>query len=474
MSDRTNVNELKSVHFIGVGGAGMSGLALVLHERGCSVTGSDLKESRYVRRLEKAGVKVYVGHDASLIDELTPELIVISSAIPESNPELARARELGIDVWHRAEMLSALSVDAPLTVAVAGTHGKTTTSSMVATMLDEMELDPTFLIGGILEGYNTNAKSGTGAFVAEADESDGSFLVLDPNVVVVTNVEAEHLDHYGTLENVEKAFAEFISLVGEDGSAVVCAEDEHLLELAQSTGRKIVSYGFGRGVDYRCRELSRRRRGLETLMSVTVPDGREIQVTILANPGRHNILNATAALAVAGVLGLDLEKAAKALSLYRGTLRRFTVVGETGGITVVDDYAHHPTEILCTLDAASSLDFERTIVVFQPHRYTRTRDLLDEFGASFDKTDKLYVMDVFSAGQMPIPGVSGKSVANAVSEHNSLADVSYIRTRKELIAELCQTLREGDLLITMGAGDVTTFGPSFIEECTHRLEQSGL
>ena len=247
--ESTMAPTFKRAHFIGIGGAGMSGIALVLHERGFTVTGSDLKTSRYIRQLTRAGVSIHIGHEASTIDAVSPDVVVVSTAIPETNPELMRARELGIPVWPRAKMLSALSWGYT-TVAVAGTHGKTTTSSMVATMLDRMELDPSFLIGGIVEGYDTNGKNGSGAyFVAEADESDSSFLFLDPNVVVVTNVEADHMDHYDSLEQIEETFCTFMGLVGPDGTVIVCGEDPRLVELARSTGRTVLTYGFSDACD---------------------------------------------------------------------------------------------------------------------------------------------------------------------------------------------------------------------------------
>ena len=305
----TSAPEFKSAHFIGIGGAGMSGIALVLHERGYAVTGSDLKTSRYIRQLTRAGVKVHVGHEAATIDEVKPDVVVVSTAIPESNPELVRARELGIPVWPRAKMLSALG-HGYTTVAVAGTHGKTTTSSMCATMLDRMGLDPSFLIGGIVEGYDTNGKNGSGDyFVAEADESDSSFLFLNPNVVIVTNVEADHLDHYSGIEEIEATFAKFMSLVGEDGTVIVCGEDPHLVELAKSTGRHVLSYGFAESNDIVCMHPD--VKGIQSDFIVRFEDGTEHAVEIKSNPGRHNMLNATAVLTVAHVLGLDIDAAAK-------------------------------------------------------------------------------------------------------------------------------------------------------------------
>jgi UDP-N-acetylmuramate--alanine ligase len=462
MPDRTNDLPFSRAHFIGIGGAGMSGIALVLHERGCTVTGSDLKTSRYVRELEDAGVEVHVGQEPSTIDEVSPDVVVTSTAIPDTNPELIRARELGIDVWPRAKMLSALSVGRT-TVAVAGTHGKTTTSSMVATMLDSLGLDPSFLIGGIVEGYGTNGRNGSGdLFVAEADESDGSFLFLDPDIVVVTNIEADHLDHYGTLENLEKTFCEFMASVGETGTVVVCAQNPHVAELARSCGRHVVTYGTDEGCDYVCRPADA-HHALESHLAVRLPGGGEEQVTIHANPGIHNMLNATAALAVADVLGLDTCKAATALSSFAGVRRRFTHVGDIDGITVVDDYGHHPTEVAATLAAARSLEFDRIVVVFQPHRYSRTQSLAPLFAHAFDDADVLYVMDVFSAGEMPIPGISGKTVANEVESSDQGPQVSYAPNRHRLIQRLVSELRPGDLLVTMGAGDVTVMGPDFIE-----------
>lgn len=472
MPEITNVT---SAHFIGIGGAGMSGIALVLHERGCRVTGSDLKSSHYVRELEAVGIDVRVGHDAAVIDEVAPQVVVTSTAIPETNPEVVRARELGVPIWPRAKMLSYLS-GASTTVAVAGTHGKTTTSSMVATMLDKMGLDPSFLIGGVVEGYGTNGRNGAGEhFVCEADESDGSFLYLHPNVAVVTNIEADHLDHYGTLENIEKTFCTFMGLVGDAGTVVVNGDVPHYAELARSTGRRVVTYGFDPSCDYVCLPEPS-NHALASSFSVRLPDAekdgaaanRTVRVTIAANPGRHNMANATAAIAVAEALGLDAAQAAAALSQFKGARRRFTHVGDVAGVTVVDDYGHHPTEIRATLAAAADLPFKRIVCVFQPHRYSRTQALASEFGTAFDQADVLRVMDVFSAGEMPIPGVSGKTVVEAVRHTGNVADVVYVPNRRRLIEGLCDLVRPGDLLITQGAGDVTLVGPAFIDAMRER------
>lgn len=467
MTEVSSNAKIESAHFIGIGGAGMSGIALVLHERGCKVTGSDLKASHYVRELEDAGIEVHVGHEASTIDAVMPQVIVTSTAIPETNPEVLRARELGIHIWPRAKMLSYLSNDA-LTVAVAGTHGKTTTSSMVATMLDKLGLDPSFLIGGVVEGYDTNGKNGDGGyFVCEADESDGSFLYLNPDVVVVTNIEADHLDHYGTLENIEKTFCKFMDLVGEKGTVIINGDNPHYAELARSTGRRVVTYGFDESCDYVCRPEDTHHK-IESNFSVATPSHGEVHVTIAANPGRHNMANATAALAVADVLGQDVDEAVRALSQFKGARRRFTHVGDVAGVTVVDDYGHHPTEVAATLAAAKDLQFSRIVCVFQPHRYSRTQVLADKFAHAFKDVDVLRVMDVFSAGEMPIPGISGKTISSGVAATGEVADVEYVPNRRKLVEELVDLVRPGDLLITQGAGDVTQIGPLFIEAMRER------
>ena len=460
MAQETNARPFERVHFIGIGGAGMSGIALVLHLRGFHVTGSDLKASKYTRALVKEGIEVFVGHHARTIDEVKPDVVVISTAIPQSNPELVRARELGIEVWHRAKMLSFLSGDA-ITIACAGTHGKTTTSSLAATMLERMNLKPTFLIGGIIDGYETNGNSGEGPyFVAEADESDGSFLNLDPNVVIVTNIEADHLDHYGSLEAIEKTFVQFMGSVPEDGHVIVCGENPHVPELARSCGRPVLTYGFGEGNDVVC--TPKEGEGVNAF-SVRLPDGHEYSLHLDHNPGLHNCLNATAVLTLAYVLGLPCDEAAQAISSFAGVHRRFELVGEVDGVRVIDDYGHHPTEIAATLAAAKSLGFKRVRVAFQPHRYSRTESLAAEFGPAFDNADELVVLNVFAAGEVPIPGVSGKTVFNAVLAHRPDAQVSYMPDRHTVVDHMVKTARPGDLIITMGAGDVTLLGPAIVE-----------
>ena len=465
MADTSVQKTVKSAHFIGIGGAGMSGIALVLHERGCKVTGSDLKHSHYVRELEAAGIPVSIGHEAATIDAAMPEVVVTSTAISESNPEVVRARELGIPIWPRAKMLSYLS-GAAKTVAVAGTHGKTTTSSMLASALDALGADPTFLIGGIVRAYGTNAHSGTGDhYVVEADESDKSFTYLSPKAVLVTNIEADHLDHYKDLDEIYDKFHDFMGLVPEDGVIVACGEEPHVVEIARSEGRRMYTYGFSEGCDVRI--TSYEPHGIGSRYTAVMPDGTQVEGTIKQNPGRHNVLNATGVVTLLWALGFDAAKVAQALSGFAGVRRRFDLVGEVGGVTVVDDYAHHPTEIAATISAAAGLGYKHVHVLFQPHRYSRaplfTQVLHDEFGAAFDKADSVTFMDVYPAGEAPVPGVSGKTFLNVVLEHEGHPQADFVAHRVDVVPHLMDKLQPGDLVITMGAGDVTAMGPQIID-----------
>lgn len=461
MSDRTYA------HFVGIGGAGMSGIARVLHDRGLPVSGSDLRESRYSHALRDAGIPVTIGHDASYLGN--PEVVVVSSAIPESNPEVVEARRRGLPLWPRAKMLARLAEDRS-TIAIAGTHGKTTTSSMVATMLAGMGLDPTYLIGGEVCAFGTNAACGGGEhYVVEADESDGSFLYLDPFIAVITNVEADHLDHYGTLVALEDTFERFAARTVSGGAVVVCADDGRAVALARRSGARVVTYGCAEDADVRCTGL--RRHGAGHLFTLTPSGGLSCEATIDV-PGTHNVLNATAALAVAHVLGLDISSAVDALAGYAGVRRRFDLVGEEGGVRVVDDYAHHPTEVRATLAAARSAGADRVWVVFQPHRYSRTEALAAEFGAAFSEADRIILMEVYSAGETPIPGVTGKTLVEEVLLSDPRSRVSYLPHRSDIPLFLSRYSREGDLVITMGAGDVTALGPEILRALHEETEAS--
>lgn len=455
---------IKQVHFIGVGGVGMSGIARVAHDQGMQVSGSDIKESRYTKQLREAGITVFIGQKAENIPEGNP-VIVISTAILENNPELIEARRRGLEIWHRAQMLAHLGVGLD-TLAVAGTHGKTTTSSMLASALDALGADPTFLIGGIVRAYGTNAHSGTGDhYVVEADESDKSFTYLSPKAVLVTNIEADHLDHYKDLDEIYDKFHDFMGLVPEDGIIVACGEEPHVVEIARSEGRRMYTYGFSEGCDVRI--TSYEPHGIGSCYTAVMPDGTQVEGTIKQNPGRHNVLNATGVVTLLWALGFDAAKVAQALSGFAGVRRRFDLVGEVGGVTVVDDYAHHPTEIAATISAAAGLGYKHVHVLFQPHRYSRaplfTQVLHNEFGAAFDKADSVTFMDVYPAGEAPVPGVSGKTFLNVVLEHEGHPQADFVAHRVDVVPHLMDKLQPGDLVITMGAGDVTAMGPQIID-----------
>ena len=455
---------IKQVHFIGVGGVGMSGIARVAHDQGMQVSGSDIKESRYTKQLREAGITVFIGQKAENIPEGNP-VVVISTAILENNPELIEARRRGLEIWHRAQMLAHLGVGLD-TLAVAGTHGKTTTSSMLASVLDALGADPTFLIGGIVRAYGTNAHSGTGRhYVVEADESDKSFTYLSPKAVLVTNIEADHLDHYKDLDEIYDKFHDFMGLVPEDGVIVACGEEPHVVEIARSEGRRMYTYGFNEGCDVRI--TSYEPHGIGSRYTAVMPDGTQVEGTIKQNPGRHNVLNATGVITLLWALGFDAAKVAQALSGFAGVRRRFDLVGEVGGVTVVDDYAHHPTEIAATISAAAGLGYKHVHVLFQPHRYSRaplfTQVLHDEFGAAFDKADSVTFMDVYPAGEAPVPGVSGKTFLNVVLEHEGHPQADFVAHRVDVVPHLMEKLQQGDLVITMGAGDVTAMGPQIID-----------
>ena len=455
---------IKQVHFIGVGGVGMSGIARVAHDQGMQVSGSDIKESRYTKQLREAGITVFIGQKAENIPEGDP-VVVISTAILENNPELIEARRRGLEIWHRAQMLAHLGVGLD-TLAVAGTHGKTTTSSMLASALDALGADPTFLIGGIVRAYGTNAHSGTGDhYVVEADESDKSFTYLSPKAVLVTNIEADHLDHYKDLDEIYDKFHDFMGLVPEDGVIVACGDEPHVVEIARSEGRRMYTYGFNEGCDVRI--TSYEPHGIGSRYTAVMPDGTQVEGAIKQNPGRHNVLNATGVVTLLWALGFDAAKVAQALSGFAGVRRRFDLVGEVGGVTVVDDYAHHPTEIAATISAAAGLGYKHVHVLFQPHRYSRaplfTQVLHDEFGAAFDKADSVTFMDVCPAGEAPVPGVSGKTFLNVVLEHEGHPQADFVAHRVDVVPHLMDKLQPGDLVITMGAGDVTAMGPQIID-----------
>jgi UDP-N-acetylmuramate--alanine ligase len=466
ITDRKEVllSQVRRVHFIGIGGSGMSGIALVAHERGIKVTGSDLKESRYMRSLLRANVQVTVGHDAANVSDSSIDVVVVSSAIPPKNPEYRAAVERGLEIWPRARMLAYLS-RGHRTLAVAGTHGKTTTSSMLATALDRLGADPTFLIGGVVDGYDSTARAGEGDFfVVEADESDGSFTWLDPTLAIVTNVEEDHLDHYTSLDEIRAAFGSFLGKLMPDGIVIVWNGSPQLVELAVNSERRICTYGLEESSSVRCEP-----KGVYDF-DVVFADGQRCSLSLSVSPGVHNMLNATAVMAALDVLGFDREAAASAIGAFSGVRRRFDFIGEVARVTVIDDYGHHPTEIAATLKAASALDYRRVHVLFQPHRYTRTRALAGEFARAFDDAGTISFMEIYSAGEAPIPGVNSDALAEAVLEYNPEADVRVIRHRTDVPEMMAAIAEPGDLIITMGAGDVTVLAPFILEALERRRD----
>ncbi len=453
-------------HFIGVGGAGMSGIAKVLHERGVAVTGSDLRLSRYAEALREEGIEVSVGHEAGNLGD--PEVVVVSSAIPESNPEVVEARRRDIPVWPRARMLAELAGERR-TLAVAGTHGKTSTSSMLVAALDATGADPTFLIGGELNDVGSNARCGSGdLYVVEADESDGSFLHLKPFLALITNVEADHLDHYGTFDAVIETFGSFLGRVRPEGVAVLCAEDPVLVGLADGCPARVVTYGDSDDADVRLAGAD--AKGTGHRFEVSFPDGSTVSARI-GVPGRHMVLNACGVLASVWALGSDVEAAARGLAGFTGVKRRFETIGDVGGVTVVDDYAHHPTEVRATLRAARDAGYERVWVVFQPHRYSRTASLGDDFGEAFGDADRVVLMDVYSAGEAPVPGVSGKTVLDSLLFRAPRTQAAYFPHRGDVAPYVASRVRRGDLVMTMGAGDVTTVAPEIVREMSNRADE---
>ena len=449
MSDASPLAGLDRVHFIGIGGAGMSAIAKVLAARGVDVRGSDLKDSRTTLALRALGARVAVGHRAENVGDAN--VVVVSSAIPGGNPELRAARERGVVVLQRAQLLAILMRERR-GIAVAGTHGKTTTTSMIAVILQGAGLDPTFLIGGDLNEQGTNAHHGTGEWlVAEADESDGSFLWLAPQVAVVTNVEADHLDFYSGEPDIRAAFAAFAEGLPPDGVLIACADDPGAAALLNGHGGRAVAYGLDAG---RLRAAVLERGAIGTRSKVSL-DGAEVGELRLRVPGDHNVRNALAAVAAALEAGVPFDVAAGALASFTGVARRFQMRGAADGVTLVDDYAHHPTEVAATLAAARERGWRRVIAVFQPHRFSRTRHMGAALGASLAGADLAVITDVYGAGEEPEPGVTGKLVVDGLLAAKAGAQAAYIPSRRVLPGLVVARARPGDLVVTIGAGDVT-------------------
>ncbi len=445
------------IHFVGIGGIGMSAIAEVLLQEGVRVSGTDRAPGLTVRRLETLGARVAGKHAAEHLGNA--EWVVVSSAVPPDNPEVAAARARRLRVLTRGEMLAQLMAGKE-GIAVAGSHGKTTITALLTTCAIDAGLDPTAIVGGRLVSLGTNARHGNGPYlVAEADESDGSFLLLKPQVAVVTNIDPEHLDHYKTLDGVIDAFARFVGSVPDTGLVVLCADDPNVAALRHRAVAPVTTYGLGLEADWRATSVH--HQGWTSRFDVVYKGTRLGRVTINL-PGRHNVLNALAVLATCHRLEVPFATVAGSLERFQGVERRFQRKGEACGVLVIDDYGHHPTEIDATLEAArNAFPGRRLVVVFQPHRFTRTQALLDAFTRAFDHADVLVVTDVYSAGESPIPGVTGGRLAEAVGARHS-GQVAYVTRVDDVLDQIEPWLKPGDVLMTVGAGDVWKVGEGFL------------
>jgi UDP-N-acetylmuramate--alanine ligase len=449
------MGRVRRVHFVGVGGAGMSGIAEVLHNLGYAVSGSDMRENAVTRRLAEMGVQVFIGHDAGHVADC--DVVVVSTAIPAENPEILAAREHRIPVVPRAEMLAEL-MRFRFGIGVAGTHGKTTTTSLTASLLAEGGLDPTFVIGGQLNSAASHAQLGKGYYlVAEADESDASFLYLQPSMAVVTNIDADHLSTYeGDFERLRQTFIDYLHHLPFYGLAVLCLDDPQVRSILEEVTRPVITYGIDTAADVRASQL--RQEGLQTHFMVERPGHAQAMAVTLNLPGRHNVLNALAAIAIATELGVSDAAMQRALAEFQGIGRRFHLVGEipapAGRVLLVDDYAHHPREIAPTLAAArAGWPGRRLVVVFQPHRYTRTHDLFDDFIEVLSAVDVLLLCEVYAAGENPISGADGRALARGIRARGQV-DPVFVADLATLPAVLGDILQDGDILLTLGAGDI--------------------
>jgi UDP-N-acetylmuramate--alanine ligase len=455
-TSRFKTRHTARVHFVGIGGIGMSGIAEVLLNLGYVVSGSDLKESEVTKRLVSMGARIEYGHRAENL--LDSDVVVVSSAVRKDNPEVVAARQRKIPVIPRAEMLAEL-MRLKYSVSIAGSHGKTTTTSMVASVLAAAGKDPTAVVGGKVNVIGSNARLGKSELmVVEADESDGSFLKLHPSIAVVTNIDPEHMDHYHTLDALKNAFTEFCNRVPFYGLNVLCLDHPNVQALLPHIEKRVVTYGTVHTADYRVEGIE--LDGYSTYFHAFRHDTDLGEFTVKM-VGAHNAMNALAVIAVAEELDVPLDVVRKALSEFGGVQRRFTIKGEARGVMVVDDYGHHPAEVRATLAGARRAFGRRLVVAFQPHRYTRTHDLMDDFVSAFNDADVLFLTNIYAAGEDPIPGVSGKSLADAVVAHGH-RDVSFVEKRADLASAIAARIKEGDIVLTLGAGDITQVGPDLL------------
>jgi len=466
--------KVQRIHFVGIGGIGMSGIAEVLLNLGYRVSGSDLRDSPVTQRLASLGAIIFIGHRTENVTG--SEAVVTTSAVSRDNPEIQAARAQHIPVIPRAEMLAEL-MRLKYGIAIAGMHGKTTTTSMIAAVLAAGGLDPTVVVGGRVDAMGSNARLGKSQYlVAEADESDRSFLKLSPILSVVTNVDREHMDCYRDMDDVEQAFVDFMNRVPFYGAVIACLDDERLRNLLPRLERRVVTYGTSEGADFAVRVLGG---------SLNSPDGsprsrfevfhrsKKIGDFDLHVPGHHNVLNATAAVATGVGLDISPEKIADALGQFRGVDRRFQVKGTIGGVSVIDDYGHHPTEIRATLAAARDCGYRKIHVIFQPHRYTRTRDLVDEFATAFGGADTVHLLDIYAASEELIPGVTAENLAHRIASAGTQA--GYVASFADAAIRAAALAKSGDLILTLGAGSVYQIAPIVLEELKRRsdLQASG-
>ncbi len=454
--------KIEKIHFVGIGGIGMSGIAEVLLNLGYKVSGSDLRKTEITERLAALGGEIFLGHVGENV--VDADVVVISSAVKDDNPEVIEAKERLIPVIPRAEMLAEL-MRMKYGIAIAGTHGKTTTTSMISTILGHAGIDPTIVIGGKLNSIGTNARLGQGKFlVAEADESDGSFLKLSPTIAVVTNIDADHLDFYSGIDQIKDTFVEFINKIPFYGLAVLCLDNGNVADILPRVKKRFVTYGLSAQNDVRASDI---RMAGNTISFVAHYRGDRLGEISFGMPGAHNVLNALATIAVAMELDVPFDKIQSGFKAFGGVGRRFQIKGHVGDVMVVDDYGHHPAEIRATLAAAKGGWDRRLVVVFQPHRYTRTKELFEEFVKSFYDADVLVLTDIYPAGEQPIEGVTAEALSRTIKKYGQ-KDVAYISDKEALIDHLLGILKPGDIVLTLGAGNIWQTGEALLK----RLEEN--
>lgn len=449
---------IHKIHLIGIAGSGMRAIANILISQGFDVSGSDIQESATTEKFRKMGATIHIGHNADYVNGV--DAVVRSTAIHKDNPELMAAEAAGIPILHRSDIVKAV-LDVTKGIAVAGAHGKTTTTSMLGQIFVEAGLDPTVIIGGEVDYLGGSSAWGKGEYsIAEADESDGSFLKLNPQYIVITNIENDHMDHYGTMENLLKAFTQFVEKMPKEGFAVVCGDNQNIRHIMPHIDRKFITYGLEEGNDVLVKNVHYEKGIL--VYEATTKEGEVLGEVRLRVPGTHNALNSLGALVLARQCGIPMDYILKALSKFTGAKRRFETKGHEKGVWVVDDYAHHPTEINATLSAAKALESHRVVCVFQPHRFTRTNLLLKEFGGAFKKADVLFITNIYSAGEEPIAGIDGHSIPNMVKATTG-QEVHYIPNIEDVPATVSAVLKPDDLVLTMGAGSINQYGPKILD-----------